>query len=240
MAHRLSQIRGHLSTSSSLSLQRCSGKRVAKFTKEDVLRKREEGLCYICIHGKVYDVTEFLEEHPGGAEIITDIHAADFDQQTFDFDEAEHSEEAMEDLEEFYKGELVEDGAEIVDEVAPDSSEDEESEDEAEVEVEVEVTEEMKMKPFTVKQEVDLELIDSYQVSRDVVVYRFALPEEEYKLGLPVGKHLILSFRGADGALLTRPYTPVSPYGEQGFVDFLIKLYPTGKWQPLSEYYASI
>ena len=228
MSSRLNRINGHLrEVAKPLSLHGTTG----RFTKADVLKKRDEGLCYIVVRNKVYDVTDFLEEHPGGAEIITDINAGDFEQQTFDFDEAEHSEEAMEDLEEFYKGDLVEDGSggELGLDLGLGSDGEEDSEDEAEVVQPVELTEEMRAVPFAVMQECDLELIDSYQVSRDVVVYRFALVEEQYRLGLPVGKHLILSFKNEDGTVLTRPYTPVSPVGEQGFVDFLIKLYPTGK-----------
>ena len=29
-----------------------------------------EKTCWIVVHGKVYDVTDFLEEHPGGFDII--------------------------------------------------------------------------------------------------------------------------------------------------------------------------
>lgn len=27
--------------------------------------------CWIALHGRVYDVTAFLKEHPGGVEVIT-------------------------------------------------------------------------------------------------------------------------------------------------------------------------
>ena len=29
--------------------------------------------CWIVVHGKVYDVTDFLEEHPGGYDIILTV-----------------------------------------------------------------------------------------------------------------------------------------------------------------------
>jgi cytochrome b involved in lipid metabolism len=29
--------------------------------------------CWMSIHGKVYDVTKFLEEHPGGEEVMLEV-----------------------------------------------------------------------------------------------------------------------------------------------------------------------
>ena len=41
-----------------------------KHTLEDCkLHNREED-CWLVISGKVYDVTEFLDEHPGGFDIV--------------------------------------------------------------------------------------------------------------------------------------------------------------------------
>lgn len=37
---------------------------------EDVAKHNNDSDCWVIIHGKAYDVTEFKEEHPGGKQII--------------------------------------------------------------------------------------------------------------------------------------------------------------------------
>lgn len=37
---------------------------------EEVKKHTTEKSCWLVVHGNVYDVTEFLEEHPGGYDII--------------------------------------------------------------------------------------------------------------------------------------------------------------------------
>ena len=65
----------------------------------------EEGQAIVVIHGKVYDCTDFLPKYPGGAEVITDIDAVDFEEMDEEFDE--HSEESVEDMRFLYVGELA-------------------------------------------------------------------------------------------------------------------------------------
>jgi L-lactate dehydrogenase (cytochrome) len=40
------------------------------FSASDVARHNSRDSCWVVIEGDVYDVTEFLDEHPGGANII--------------------------------------------------------------------------------------------------------------------------------------------------------------------------
>lgn len=40
------------------------------FTVADLQQHCTQDSCYLAINGKVYDVTTFLEEHPGGFDII--------------------------------------------------------------------------------------------------------------------------------------------------------------------------
>lgn len=54
------------------------------------------------IHGKVYDVTAFLDEHPGGYDIVV---AASGKDGTEDFEEIGHSTTAKEMLADYYIGE---------------------------------------------------------------------------------------------------------------------------------------
>jgi len=39
-------------------------------TGAEVLKHNSKDSCWVIIHGKAYDVTEFLPEHPGGPKII--------------------------------------------------------------------------------------------------------------------------------------------------------------------------
>lgn len=41
-----------------------------KITLEDCKLHNKEEDCWLVISGKVYDVTEFLDEHPGGFDIV--------------------------------------------------------------------------------------------------------------------------------------------------------------------------
>ncbi|XP_029902156.1 NADH-cytochrome b5 reductase 3 [Myripristis murdjan] len=72
-----------------------------------------------------------------------------------------------------------------------------------------------------------LRLIDKQIVSHDTRRFRFALPSPEHVLGLPIGQHIYLSAR-IDGALVVRPYTPVSSDDDKGYVDLVIKVYFKG------------
>ncbi|ADN02431.1 cytochrome b5 domain-containing protein [Spirochaeta thermophila] len=40
------------------------------YTMEEVARRAEAGECWMVIHGKVYDLTEFVARHPGGKAIL--------------------------------------------------------------------------------------------------------------------------------------------------------------------------
>jgi len=46
------------------------------FTREEVFRHRKKEDCWIVLHGKVYDVTSWLNKHPGGAKLLLD-HAGE-------------------------------------------------------------------------------------------------------------------------------------------------------------------
>ncbi len=67
------------------------------------------------------------------------------------------------------------------------------------------------------------------QVSPNTVLFRFALPSATSRVGLPVGKHMLLRCLDAEGKPVARPYTPVSSDDDLGHFDLLVKLYPMGK-----------
>lgn len=51
--------------------------------------------CWMAIHGKVYDVTNFLDQHPGGAEVMMEVAGQD---ATDEFEDIGHSEGAKKQL----------------------------------------------------------------------------------------------------------------------------------------------
>lgn len=60
---------------------------------------------WFVVHNKVYDVTKYLEEHPGGSAILQDVAGRDATQE---FEDVGHSEEANDWLEGLYIGDLPE------------------------------------------------------------------------------------------------------------------------------------
>ncbi|KAG0049150.1 hypothetical protein BGZ83_006008 [Gryganskiella cystojenkinii] len=62
----------------------------------------------LALHGKVYDVTGFIDEHPGGEEVLIDEAGKD---ATESFEDVGHSDEAREIMSKLYVGELKTDNA---------------------------------------------------------------------------------------------------------------------------------
>ncbi|XP_042507042.1 cytochrome b5-like [Macadamia integrifolia] len=60
--------------------------------------------CWVIIHGKVYDVSKFLEEHPGGEEVL--LQSAAKGDATEDFDEVGHTTAATAMMTCYYLGDL--------------------------------------------------------------------------------------------------------------------------------------
>ncbi|KAF5733280.1 cytochrome b5 isoform A-like isoform X1 [Tripterygium wilfordii] len=59
--------------------------------------------CWLLIDGKIYDMTPFLEEHPGGDEVLL---AATEKDATDDFDDVGHSDDARELMKNYCIGEV--------------------------------------------------------------------------------------------------------------------------------------
>jgi len=74
------------------------------------------------------------------------------------------------------------------------------------------------------------QLISRTPLSSNTYRFRFKLSNSTSKLGLPIGKHMLL--RTADGTI-SRPYTPTTNDTERGYFDLVIKVYPLGKMGPL-------
>jgi len=74
--------------------------------KDHNISKGEKKSIWTVIHDKVYDITPFLDEHPGGEEILIENAGLDASEN---FEDVGHSSDAREMLKDYYIGELHDD-----------------------------------------------------------------------------------------------------------------------------------
>ncbi|KAL4443713.1 hypothetical protein ABPG75_011450 [Micractinium tetrahymenae] len=73
-------------------------------TIEECLKHCDDKDCWLIIDGKVYDVTPFLDEHPGGFDTLVSNSGKD---ATEEFEEIGHSRAAKEMLDKYYIGDFA-------------------------------------------------------------------------------------------------------------------------------------
>jgi len=78
-------------------------KDLKKFALKDVEGHKDKNSTWIVIHDQVYDVTKFLEEHPGGEEVLLEQAGKD---ATEHFEDVGHSTDARTMMKDFLIGEL--------------------------------------------------------------------------------------------------------------------------------------
>ncbi|SPO04914.1 probable Probable cytochrome b5 [Cephalotrichum gorgonifer] len=66
---------------------------MSEFTYQQVAEHNTKDDLYMVIHDKVYNVSKFVDEHPGGEEVILDVAGQD---GTEAFEDVGHSDEARE------------------------------------------------------------------------------------------------------------------------------------------------
>ncbi|XP_036391267.1 cytochrome b5 [Megalops cyprinoides] len=76
---------------------------VKYYTLEEIKHHNMSKDTWLIIHDKVYDITSFLEEHPGGEEVLLEQAGAD---ATESFEDVGHSTDAREMLQQYFVGEL--------------------------------------------------------------------------------------------------------------------------------------
>lgn len=74
-----------------------------EFTYQDVAEHNTKKDIYVVIHDNVYNCTKFLDEHPGGEEVMLDVGGQD---ATEAFEDVGHSDEARETLDQLLVGKL--------------------------------------------------------------------------------------------------------------------------------------
>ncbi|KAJ4728487.1 Cytochrome b5 [Melia azedarach] len=73
------------------------------YTLSEVSEHNKRKDCWLVIEGQVYDVTKFLDDHPGGDEVLLSATGKD---ATDDFEDVGHSSAAKAMMDEFYVGEI--------------------------------------------------------------------------------------------------------------------------------------
>ncbi|VDP15440.1 unnamed protein product [Soboliphyme baturini] len=74
------------------------------FTREEVSKHNAKSSTWLTLDNKVYDVTAFLEEHPGGIEVLLENAGRD---ATIEFEDIGHSSDAREIREHYLIGAIV-------------------------------------------------------------------------------------------------------------------------------------
>ena len=90
-------------------------RRLRIFTTEDLTVHNKKGDCWIVRNGKVYDVSAFVEDHPGGDDLILQYAGKDIGEAMDDPEEHIHSVSAYDILDEYMIGKLGKDAL-VVDE----------------------------------------------------------------------------------------------------------------------------
>ncbi|KAI8467519.1 MAG: hypothetical protein J3K34DRAFT_34273 [Monoraphidium minutum] len=198
--------------------------------------------CWIVVDGEVFDVTSYLDDHPGGAESILLNAGVDCSEEF----NGVHSADAKALLKKFRIGALA--GAAPGAAATPVAA--------AAEAVLAEVRElrpppppppappvtsaaaavsaadaALAAAPVTLadpRVRYDLPLVSSARLSRDTLLMRFGLPSAAHRVGLPCGKHVFL-FADIGGEGVARAYTPLSSDRDLGRLEMLIKVYWAGE-----------
>ncbi|KAJ8652929.1 hypothetical protein O0I10_011391 [Lichtheimia ornata] len=73
------------------------------YTYEEIAKHNKREDLWMVIDAKVYDITPFVDEHPGGEEVLIDEGAKD---ATGPFEDVGHSPDARDLLEKYYIGDV--------------------------------------------------------------------------------------------------------------------------------------
>uniref|UniRef100_J3MTP8 nitrate reductase (NADH) n=1 Tax=Oryza brachyantha TaxID=4533 RepID=J3MTP8_ORYBR len=187
-----------------------------QFTMSEVRKHASRDSAWIVVHGHVYDCTAFLKDHPGGADSIL-INAGTDCTEEFD---AIHSDKAKALLDTYRIGELITTGAGY----SSDNSVHGASNLSQLAPIREAIKAPAPVALSSPRDKVPCRLVDKKELSRDVRLFRFALPSSDQVLGLPVGKHIFVC-ANIDGKLCMRAYTPTSMVDEVGQFELLVKVY---------------
>lgn len=190
------------------------------FSMSEVKKHSSPDSAWIIVHGHVYDCTRFLKDHPGGADSIL-INAGTDCTEEFD---AIHSDKAKKLLEDYRIGELITTGYASADSSPNNSVHGPSSNLYLAPIKELSPSRSVALVP---REKIPCKLVQKTSLSHDVRLFRFALPNEEQVLGLPVGKHIFVCAT-VDEKLCMRAYTPSSDVDVVGYFELVVKVYFKG------------
>jgi len=87
-----------------------------KYSLEEVNKHISSESCWVIIHDKVYDMSKFLDEHPGGEEVLLEVAGK---VATEPFEDVGHSTDAREMMQEYLIGELTEEDKQFTKDTGP-------------------------------------------------------------------------------------------------------------------------
>eukprot|EP01036_Dinobryon_divergens_P027779 gene27779-36606_t len=199
------------------------------YSLAEVAQHSDPASPWIVVNNRVYDCTEFLRLHPGGADSIL-INAGTDSSEEFD---AIHSLKAWKMLDKYYIGQLrPEPDATNADDVKgtlrPVPSMDAKMNENAQLHESLVSDQFLRVRTAEVAlnptQRIPFTLIEHHVLSPDSVKLRFSLKHPQQRLGLPVGQHLMVAAKIED-KLVIRAYTPISSDDDLGYFDLVIKIY---------------
>merc|ERR1711920_1054099 len=65
--------------------------KLKEFSEDQVKAHNKDEDCWIILHGRVYNVSKFMNDHPGGPDVLEDVAGSD---ATEDFEATFHSKKA--------------------------------------------------------------------------------------------------------------------------------------------------
>ena len=179
------------------------------YTWAEVARHRQRDDCWTVIDGKVYDLTDFMAQHPGGTGPIL-AHAGTDVSELF---AAIHAYEAH-----------VLKAAYVIGYIGREPL----SQHVAERPKQPQLTPDGHRVVLTPQRWVHVSLVRKAVVTHDTRRFTFALPTRDDRMWLPCGRHINLAITVDERRMVVRPYTPVRPVlpdEDDGTFDLVVKLY---------------
>jgi nitrate reductase (NAD(P)H) len=177
-------------------------------TEKEIRQHNNEKDCWIVIRGKVYDVTKYLTEHPGGEEVILEFAGSD---ATLQFDDIGHSKDAVKLLEKFEIGVCHD----------YDNTKKLRSSGAAQKSKEPSFFQQIISWLFKGDERKSVVLTKRVQLTRDTVRLTFETPNQ-IKMGIQTGQNIVCY----DGECQNK-YTPV--VNKTGEFELIVKVYPNGR-----------